>query len=280
LNSYRAWTAFALTLGGAVAIAPAAAKAQTPDQRTLLSAFCDAPNIQGSTCKKAKNYPGGKACDVKLGTERYSGKFLAAGRTIVVISYESGCEAHVNDFGGSVVFEQTGGATAFKGYRPGYRANECITIARNETRDRLVCLTGHMGQGHLESGVAEMVFSQDFSKGIKLSFDFFVTAEDSSGAYGSNTVSCKKTSQYFSLSKLGAGPRPDTVAVTIDYADGDTIKTACQRGFPRPKEVFGELAPGEAYVPDGYQKQGRFVIDLVTRKAVPEAEAGKPAASR
>jgi hypothetical protein len=134
-----------------------------------------------------------------------------------------------------------------------------------------------MSQGHLESGLAEIVFSQDFSKGIKLSFDFFVTAEDSSGAYGSNTVSCKKRSKYFSLAKLGAGPRPDTVAVTIDYADSDTIKTACRRGFPRPKEVFGKLARGEAYVPEGFEKQGRFVVDLVTRKVVPEAEAGKPA---
>jgi len=277
LKSYRAWTAFALALAGAFAIVPCAVRAQTPDQRTLLSAFCDPANIQGSTCKKANNYPGGRACDVKLGEERYSGKFLAAGSTLLVISYESGCEAHATDFGGSVVFEQTGGATTFKGYQPGYQANECITIARSETRDRLLCLTGHMGQGHLESGLAEIVFSQDFSKDIKLSFDFFVTAEDASGAYGSNTVSCKKRSQYFSLSKLGAGPRPDTVAVTIDYADSDTIKTACRRGFPRPKEVFGKLTPGEAYVPDGYEKQGRFVVDLVTRKVMSDAETGKAA---
>jgi hypothetical protein len=278
LNSYRASTAFALALGGVFAIVPCAARAQTPDQRTLLSAFCDPADIEGSTCKKANNYPGGRACDVKLGEERYSGKFLAADSTLLVISYESGCEAHATDFGGSVVFEQTGDAYAFKGFQPGYQANECIAVARTETRDRLLCLTGHMGQGHLESGLAEIVFSQDFDKGIKLSFNSFVTAEDSSGAYGSNTVSCKKTSQYFSLAKLGAGPRPDTVAVTIDYADAATIKKACRRGFPKPKEVFGKLSPGEAYVPDGYEKQGRFVIDLVTRKVVPEA--GKPAASR
>jgi hypothetical protein len=277
LKSQGWWAALALTIGGAVAIAPAAATAQTADQQ-LLSAFCYAPNIEGSTCKKAKEYPGGRACDVKLGEERYSGKFLAADSTLLVVSYESGCEAHATDFGGSVIFEQSGGATTFKGYQPGYQANECITVARNETRDRLICLTGHMGQGHLESGLAEIVFSQGSANGTALAFDFFVTAEDSSGAYGSNTVSCKKQSQYFSLSKIGAGPRPDTVAVTIDYADAATIKTACRRGFPHPKEVFGKLARGEAYVPEGYEKQGRFVVDFVTRKVAPEA--GKPAASR
>ena len=144
-------------------------------------------------------------------------------------------------------------------------------------QDRLVCLTGHMGQGHLESGLAEIVFAQDFSSGIKLSFDFFVTAADSSGAYGSNTVNCKERSSYFSLAKLGAGPRPGTVAVDIAHADADTIRTACGKGFPKPKEVFGELAPGDAYVPEGHEKNARFVVDLVTRKIVPEAEFGKRA---
>jgi hypothetical protein len=276
LKSHRCWAAIVLALGGV--IAPAAAKAQAPDQRMLLSAFCDPSNVEGSTCKKAKDYPGGRACEVKLGEQRYSGKFLAAGTTLLVIGYESSCEAHATDFGGSVVFDQAGGVTTFRGYQPGYQANECVTVARNETRDRLVCLTGHLGQGHLESGLAEIVFSQKAGKDIELAFDFFVTADDSFGAYGSNTVSCKKRSQYFGLSKLGAGPRPDSVAVTIDYADAATIKTACRRGFPRPKEVFGKLAPGEAYVPEGYEKQGRFVVDLGMRKVAPEP--GEPAASR
>jgi hypothetical protein len=116
LKSYRAWTAFALALSGLFTIVPGTARAQTTDQRTLLSAFCDPADIEGSTCKKAKNYPDGRACDVKLGEERYSGKFLAADSTLLVIGYESGCEAHATDFGGSVVFEQTVGATTFKGF--------------------------------------------------------------------------------------------------------------------------------------------------------------------
>ena len=55
-----------------------------------------------------------------------------------------------------------------------------------------------------------------------------------------------------------------------------TIQTACTKGFPRPKEIFGELRSGEAYVPPGHEKTTRFVIDLTTSKAVPEAEFGKP----
>jgi hypothetical protein len=257
---------------------PAAAKAQAPDQRTLLSAFCDPADVEGSTCKKAKGYPIDRVCDVKLGEERYSGKFLAADSTLLIVGYESGCEPHANDFGGSVVFEQNGGATVFKGYQPGYRVNECVVIARNEKQDRLVCLTGHIGQGYLESGVAEMVFTRDSSKDIELEFDFFVRAVDSIGAHGANTVRCKERSKYFSLAKLGAGPRPGTVAVDIGHADAATIQTACRKGFPRPKEVFGRLSRGEAYVPEGFEKRGRFVIDMATRKVVSEAGLAKPAA--
>ena len=137
-----------------------------------------------------------------------------------------------------------------------------------------------MGQGHLESGVAEMLFTQDFSKGINLSFDFFAMADNSMNAYGANTVDCKEREKYFGLSKLAAGPQHDTVLVDIEYADAETIKTACAGGFPKPKETFGELAEGEAYVPGGREKTGRFVIDLATRKLVPEAEFGKAPAAR
>jgi hypothetical protein len=268
-----------LALGGLPSSGPAFAQAKdkAPNaDRPLLATFCDAANIKGSACSRAKGYRSGKRCDVKLTPDRNSGKFLADGSTLLVVNYESGCEPHATDFGGSVIFEQKAGATIFRGYQPGFQVNNCITLSRNEKQDRLICITGHLGQGHLESGVAEMVFTQDFSKAIAVSLNFFVTAEDATGAYGANVVACKETSVYFGIAKLGAGPGRDTVAVDVAHADKDTIETACKKGFPPPKETFGELADGEAYVPTGREKNGRFVIDLTTSKAVPEAEFSKP----
>jgi hypothetical protein len=250
-------------------------KASAAD-RPLLATFCDTGSIKGSVCTNAKGYRSGKRCDVKLQADRYSGKFLADGTTLLIVNYESGCEPHATNFGGAVIFEQKDGAISFRAYQPGSQATDCIVLARNEKQDRLICITGHLGQGHLESGVAEMVFTQDFSKAIGVSLNFFVRAEDSTGAYGSNVVECRETSAYFGLAKLAPGPRPDTVAVEIAHADRDTIQTACTKGFPRPKEIFGELRSGEAYVPPGHEKTTRFVIDLTTSKAVPEAEFGKP----
>lgn len=91
-----------------------------------------------------------------------------------------------------------------------------------------------------------------------------------SALLGANVVTCKKKPpKYFELSKLGAGPRKETVAFDATLADADIFRTACGKGFPKPKEIFGTLAKGDAFVPPGHEKKRRVVIDLVTRKVVP-----------
>ena len=270
----------ALALGGAVLVANQPVRAQDAD-RALLATFCNAADIAGSTCKRARGYPSsdGRTCDVQLTGERYSGKFIAAGAPILVVSYESGCEPHATDSGGAIVFELIADKHSFKSFQPGSQTNDCIVV--NDTRqDLLICITGHIGQGILESGVAQMAFTRDDGGQISVSHDFLLTAEDSVGAYGANTVTCKERSKYFGVSKLGAGPRPQTVAVKLAYADADTIRTACGKGFPKPKQRFGKLSRGEAYVPTGYEKTGNFIVDLGTRKVAPAVEVRKNAPSR
>jgi hypothetical protein len=246
--------------------------AQDASDRTLLATFCDAGNIKGESCAHAKGYPasGKRNCDVKLLKDRFGGKFIASGNPLLVINYESGCEARANDDGGSVVFELVKGNYSFVGFQPGMRVNDCITVPRSERQDSLVCLTGHTGQGFLEGGVAQLSFARDYGKGIGIRYDFLLTATDSTGAYGANVVTCKKKPpKYFELSKLAAGPRKATVAFDATWADADIFKTACGKGFPKPKEVFGTLAKGDAYVPPGFEKKGRVIIDLATRKVLP-----------
>src|SRR6202000_2375999 len=119
------------------------------NDRALLATFCDAGGIHGKTCKRAKGYPDApkKGCAVTLGEDRTRGKFLG-GNPLLLVSYESGCEAHTTDNGGVAVFEQAGGGWAFRGFQPGMQAT-CITVP-DAQRDALVCLTGHMGQGIME----------------------------------------------------------------------------------------------------------------------------------
>src|SRR5437868_122744 len=105
-------TALAL---GACLLASAPARAYD-DNRVLLATFCDAANIHGSACTRAKGYPnaGNRGCDVKLTADRHSGRFVASGNPLLVVNYESGCEAHATDNGGAIVFERTSDKMVFR----------------------------------------------------------------------------------------------------------------------------------------------------------------------
>ncbi|WP_407167006.1 hypothetical protein [Bradyrhizobium sp. ORS 111] len=260
----------ALTFGTAALFIAEAAPAQDND-RALLSTFCAAANIKGSACTRARSYPNaaGRACDVTLTQERYAGRFLAANSPLLVVNYESECESHVTDFGGVALFAKNGQAYRFVRFVPGAQGHDCIVLPRDERQDVLVCAVGHMGQGNLDSAVARMEFTSKPGKGIAISPDFLLRAEDTVSAYGSNVVTCNEGPKYFDLSNLAAGPRRNSVAIDVEYADDETIRTACGEGFPKPKELFYDLAAGEALVPPGYEKKGRFTIDLLTRKIAP-----------
>ena len=147
---------------------------------------------------------------------------------------------------------------------------DCIAVAKDAQQDALVCLTGHMGQGIMETGVALMTFASS-TKGIALSFDFLLRAEDSIGAFGANRVTCKaRPPRYFELDKLKAGPRPMTVSLEASWADTETIRTACGKGFAKPAEAIGDPVPGDAWMPDDRIKRGTIVVDLPTRKVAPQ----------
>ena len=240
--------------------------------RALLTTFCAPADIHGSTCKRAKGYPNAprSGCDVTLDEDRYNGKFLPSGNPLLVVTYESKCETHSTDNGGSVVFEQSGGTYVFRGFSPGGQVDDCVTPAKDDRQNFLVCLTGHMGQGFQDSGVAMMQFKQDVGGSITVSQDMLMMAEDATAAYGANVVTCTEPVKYFEVSKLAAGPKPVTVIVDASYADAELIAKACNKGFLKPEEAIGDILPGDAYMPSGREKNGKFVIDLMTRKVAPQ----------
>lgn len=268
MRTSRIAPGLAPALCAAVLLVAGPARAED-DDRALLATFCAPANIKGATCTRAKSYPDGRACDVKLTKERYAGRFLAAGHALLAVNYESECEPHATDFGGVALFEQDGKTTRFIRFLPGAQGHDCIVLPKDDQQDVLVCTVGHMGQGILESAVARMEFTRKPGKRIEIAPDFLLRAEDAVSAYGSNVVMCNEGPKFFGLSNLAAGPRRNTVAVDVDYADDEIIRTACGVGFPKPQELFHDLLPGEAFVPPGSEKKKRFTIDLVTGKAAP-----------
>jgi hypothetical protein len=259
---------------GLSAVSMQSAFAGTIDEH-LLATFCSPSDINGSTCLDAKAYRFGEKCPVKLGTNRYSGKFLSSNSSLLVVDYSSGCEPHSSEFGGSVLFEKASKGYVFRGYQPGFRMIDCISVAKNTKQDRLLCQTGHTGQGQTETAVAEIVFTQDFSKAIKLNFDALISAMDSTGAYGANSVDCGATTEYFGFSKLGLGPQSDTISLEIRYADSASIRAACRPGAPVPAGVIRKPAAGTAFISDDAEKTSRFVFDLGSRELTPENQFKK-----
>lgn len=242
-----------------------------PNDRALLSLLCAPGAIAGAKCKRAKSYPEAdeRGCDVTLKPQRHLGRFLVSGNPLLVVTYESECESHANDFGGSVLFEQTGATFVFRGFQPGMRVDQCVMAGKSDGVDTLVCLVGHMGQGVLESAVARIGFAGGGREPITMTNDFLLKAEDTTEADMANVVTCAEPIKYFDLSKLAPGPRPGTVVADVTYADRETIGTACGKGFPKPKDAqdMRKLAPGEAYVPEDNAKRGSVIVDVAGRTA-------------
>jgi hypothetical protein len=263
-----------LLLALALAATPliAAPSRAQPTDHDLLSTFCEATNIKGATCEAAWNYRNtqGSLCDVTLSKDRYSGRFIASGNSLLVVTYRSECENSATNYGGAVVFEEISGKFIFRSFQRGQTNSHCRTQAKNALEDVLVCITGHLGQGILETGVARMVFTRDFDGGVSMASDFLLTATDSIDAFGANFVTCDEGQKYFGISNLKKGPRAETVSVETSFADAATIRSACNHDFPKPNEVYGGLSSGDAYVPKGYEKHSRRIIDFVTRKITVE----------
>ena len=234
----RTFSAAIALLFAAIPLTTTPARAADTD-RALLSTFCAPGDIQGATCKRAKGYPNAPrgGCEVTLNEDRYSGRFLPSGNPLLVVTYESGCEAHATDNGGSIVFEQSGGTSVFRGFAPGAQVDDCVTSAKDAQQNFLVCLGGHISQGVQASWVELMQFKQEAGGSIGVTPDVLVNAEDGTGNYGTNIVTCKDRFKFFEVSKLAAGPRPATVIVDTTYADADLIATVCRKGYPKPEEA-------------------------------------------
>jgi hypothetical protein len=250
------------------AIAGSAAE-KKPASGELLAQFCATGDVKGNNCLRAKGYPGGNDCNVELRDDPpVEGRFLASKTVILLARYDSDCEPHATENGGSVVFERIAGGLRFLGYQPGLAFDTCATVAAGDTRDRLVCVTSHMGQGYLESAIAEVVLTQT-AGAIKNDLKFFQRATDSIGARGANSVKCSAKFAWFSFSDVKAGPGAGTVSVEASYADAETIRRACSRNAPKVKALM-PAERGDAYVDERSTRQGRFVLDLASRALMPE----------
>ncbi len=134
---------------------------------------------------------------------------------------------------------------------------------------RCYCTVGHMGQGFLESAIARMNFTNKPGKGIDISPDFLDRAEDLGKRLRRQRCDLQRRTEIFRALQSGCGAAAEHCHRRDRTGRRRDNPTACDKGFPKPQELFHDLAPGEALVPPGYAKKQRFTIDIMTRKVEP-----------
>jgi hypothetical protein len=255
-------------------------------ENQLLQQIClDTP--VGDSCKLAKNYPNGSACNIELDEKQdIEGRYIppiqgASDGTVRILGYQSDCEAHVTEWGGSLLFEKYLGQYVFRGYEPGLVTEECINMqGRNNKQERLFCIRGGLHQGEADTGLFEVKLSRDYSGNVHVNYsdeDTFLTGMEDAGQYGAPTVDCKARMKILSLDKLRTGPIQNSVALTITYVDSSEIKKACEPGARQPQGVVAPAPNGAAFLPPERIKTDDFVLDLITRQLHPKTQSQRTA---
>jgi hypothetical protein len=243
-------------------------KIVTPD-KAILDLICEPGKIRMRECLKAKGYPEGRDCNVRLTRERIEGRFLDGDTVYLLAFYTSRCEPHAHRFGGGLILEKHGETLLFHGYQPGLIAGGCITSARGGDRDRLVCIGSWMDQGYETELLGEVVFKKAQGGAVEASFEELLSAVRSEGARGADTVECDKEAAYFGFADVTRGPTPETIAFNAVYADKPLIDRLCDRLEQNVRPGFAPLMENEAYIAPGEAKTGRFVYDLVKKAIAP-----------
>ena len=133
----------------------------------------EAKKILQAVCPKASHVTPGKQWDAVCDTFAHAqgagktasittviaGRFSQAAVSELVVDF-GGQEAHVYDFGGSVLLREVNGAWQFVRYEAGFRSTSCSKFPRKDGTSLLLCRGGHSAMG--ENSV--YLFSYDWSR--------------------------------------------------------------------------------------------------------------------
>jgi|GEM_PF-1198676 len=150
------------------------------------------------------------------------GKFLKGKDTYALLDL-SGCEPHVNNFGGSVLLRWQGLTRwKFVKYAPGYRTENCLKYPAQDGRDLLLCEAGYAGMGTVISSLLLEDLSQKEAAGQQL----FSTSDSSGACLESGSV--QELLEWKQI-KLNGDRYPDLRATVKSgvYTRDTTQKDAC-----------------------------------------------------
>ncbi|WP_424949783.1 hypothetical protein [Deinococcus sp.] len=124
--------------------------------RELLASVCRSGATTG-TCKTCPDFVGEAGFEGTMTLEAVTyGRFLNNTDTYALLDL-SGCEAHANNFGGSVLLQWRGLTRwDFVKYLPGLRSGDCQKYPAAGGRETLLCEGGYMGMGIVDTSLFQV----------------------------------------------------------------------------------------------------------------------------
>ena len=202
----------------------AGAGAQPADVEAAVRLICPAAKmtrakdgrVSGcSVCPRATDFHGdsGSSWDMYAETP---GHFTGAKSDNLVLG-GTGCDPHVNNFGGSFVFAVNAGKVRLMRYDQGLITEQCLKFAYADGRDGLVCRGGWFGQG-----VGDVyVFVTSFDAMGKSTQKTLITSSDTTGTCGDDAQVVQESAiKDVQLVKSGVGEAAQVTGLTVTMTLG------------------------------------------------------------
>lgn len=143
------------------------------DNAAIVAAICGENNISANadgemigSCQTCPSFTGNSEENGgAIGPVMY-GNFTAPNINEAVVDFE-GCEAHVNNWGGSILLRGADSNWSMVRYEPAVRSHTCLTFSHNGL-DSLVCENGYMNQGYLSNWLDKLEFAANQIKTTRL----------------------------------------------------------------------------------------------------------------
>ncbi len=185
-----------------------------------------------------------------------AGHFTASGAEEVVLGV-SGCEAHVNNFGGTTLLAKAGGEWKMSWYHPGLITTNCRKIALSGNREILFCEDTYTGSG-VES---HSLYTADLQLAEDKRFHRLLGLEDTMGACFAGAELRKARIVSVQFPDLNGDKIPDLrviveVGLTKKFTEAEIAKL-CPSNLPTPKMqklTLDFLFQGSEYAPTAASK--------------------------
>jgi hypothetical protein len=205
---------------------------------TFIPLLCQNPvkNEKEHHCDKVIGYPDFYLVDNRENTLSLDaisyGAFTQAKADEAYLSYTASFEPHADNFGGGILFERVNDKWKLIRWYQGGQMNDCLAFFVNGQQNML-CLTGYMGQGRVDSFVSVFALKMNNSDFLRAQIKSILEAEDGRGrGPGNDNCEINRTKDEAILLSVAALQRsqiPDFFAEAfVTYAKPEDIAKACE----------------------------------------------------